>query len=76
MVLVVTLGYRPNLGHRVRIDAAGLDGGAYHVFVRRIRAGSGCSVLETATYPADLVRVPRAEGAVTFLERRVAVNCN
>ena len=76
MVVVVAAGEQSSGGHRVRVDGTspGPDG-ALVVHVTRTSPGPGCMSTMAITSPVDVVRVPRAAGAVRANTRTVAEPC-
>jgi hypothetical protein len=76
MVVVVAAGEQSSGGHRVRVDGTspGPDG-TLVVHVTRTAPGPGCMSTMAITSPVDVVRVPRAAGAVRANTRTVAEPC-
>jgi hypothetical protein len=76
MVVVVAAGEQSSGGHRVRVDGTspGPDG-ALVVHVTRTAPGPGCMSTMAITSPVDVVRVPRAPGAVRADTRTVTEPC-
>lgn len=79
MVLVVAAG-RMRPGDGVQVDSAGIrterttedESDVFEVIVRTER---GCGVLQTDIHPITIVRLPRFEGRVSFVERVEARDC-
>jgi hypothetical protein len=65
-VVVVTAG-RMRPGDQIRVDSVARRGRDVAVLVRTI---TGCAALPGATYPLQIVRIPRAKRRVEFIERR------
>ena len=76
MVIVAALGMRPTSGYAIRVEAAGVLDGAYRIFVRTTSPGRNCFVLQSYTYPIDIVRVPRVVATVQFRERHDIRDCS
>jgi hypothetical protein len=76
MVVVVAAGQKSSGGHAVRVDGTsqGADGGLV-VHVTATSPGEGCMSTMALTSPVDVVRVPRAPGAVRSVTRNVAEPC-
>jgi len=66
MVLVVGAG-RMTPGDQIRVDSAGARG---QFFVAVVRTIVECRPFAAAGYPLEIVRVPRSDKPVTWLERR------
>jgi len=76
MVVVAALGGRLLGGHAIAIDTVRRAGEEIEAVVRTAVPGEGCPRTPTVVEPADVVRVPRSERAVTFTERReVRTDC-
>jgi len=65
MLLLVSAG-RMNSGDQIHVDSVGTQGG-HPVAIVRITVE--CHPFPTNSYPLEIVRVPRAEEPVTFVER-------
>jgi hypothetical protein len=80
MVLVVAAG-RMSPGDRIQVDSAGvrtertteLEEEVFEVIARTVR---GCARIAADVYPLTIVRVPRFEGRVSFVERVDQSPCN
>jgi len=73
MLLVVSAG-RMRPGDRIRVDSAGVRGDRFVAVVRTIEE---CQAFPAATYPLEIVRVPREELPIHWEDRRErAANCN
>lgn len=76
MVVVAALGGRPSGGFSIFIDGANDGGnGATVVRVRAVSPGAQCGVHTAITTPVDIARLPRREGAVSFLDRAEVLDC-
>lgn len=79
MVLVAAAG-RMSPGDRIQVDSAGVrterttedEEQVFEVVVRTIR---GCGQITADVYPLTIVRLPRFDGRVTFVERAVQSEC-
>lgn len=70
MVVLVAVGQRSTGGTSVRVDGVAAAAGGAVVRYTVTEPGAGCMSTQVITAPVDVVRVPRAAGAVRF-ERRV-----
>jgi PrcB C-terminal len=75
MLLVAALGERPSGGYRVSIPAVAQDGALLRAEVLEIRPGRGCMTTMAVTTPVAVVRVPRSEAPVEFVERTETRDC-
>jgi hypothetical protein len=66
MVLLVSAG-RLNSGDEIHVDSVGLQSGRP---VAVVRTTVQCKPFPGDAYPLEIVRMPRSDSAVTFLERR------
>jgi hypothetical protein len=75
MVVVASAG-RMTPEDRIRVDSVGVRevtdavGDSEDVMLVVVRTTEGCSRFNVDAYPVEIVRVPRFDGAVRFLERR------
>lgn len=75
MVLLAAAGLS-NSGDRIRIDSIGFGtqpepgGGQREVWFAVVRTTLECDPFPGASYPLDIVRVPRAEPPIDWIERR------
>ena len=81
MAVLVSAG-RMTPEDRIRVDSVGVrrertaEGEMEETFVVLVRTQVGCGRLRVDAYPVEIVRVPRFEGNVRFVERRdQAENC-
>lgn len=80
MVLVAAAG-RMSPGDRIQVDSAGvrmertteLEEEVFEVVVRTVE---GCAQIPADVYPLTIVRVPRFEGRVSFVERVDQTQCD
>jgi len=75
MVVVAGAG-RMTPEDRIRVDSVGVRevtdavGDEEEVLLVVVRTSEGCSRFNVDAYPLEIVRVPRFDGDVRFLERR------
>ncbi len=67
MLLVAALGTRSSGGHAVTIDSVA-RGTTLRVFVTAVAPGADCITTMAITWPVQVVRVPRFDGSVEFVE--------
>ncbi len=67
MLLVAALGTRSSGGHQVTIDSVA-RGATLRVFVTAVTPGPDCMTTMAITWPVQVVRVPRFDGSVEFVE--------
>jgi hypothetical protein len=70
IVIVAALGGRAAAGYAIAIDTVRRAGEEIEAVVRTFVPGERCGGGVAFVEPADAVRVPRSERAVTFTERR------
>lgn len=80
MVLVVAAG-RKSPGDRIQVDSAGVrtertTEEVEEVFEVVVRTVEGCAPIRSDIYPLTIVRVPRFEGRVSFVERVTSADCS
>jgi hypothetical protein len=75
MVILVAMGERPTGGYSITIEGVYDASGRVFAVVREKSPGADCFVTEAFTQPIDAVRVPRRDGAVTFVEQAETVVC-
>jgi hypothetical protein len=76
MLLVVGMGEHPCLGYGINIDTVYRDQERrIYALVRERRRGERCGCLNEVISPVDIVRVPRTERPVSFLERVETNSC-
>jgi len=73
IVIVAALGGRTAAGYAITIDTVRRAGEEIEAVVRTFVPGERCGGGVAFVEPADAVRVPRSERAVTFTERRQAL---
>ncbi|MGH7631304.1 MAG: protease complex subunit PrcB family protein [Gemmatimonadales bacterium] len=67
MLLVAALGTRSSGGHAVTIDSVA-RGATLRAFVTAVAPGADCMTTMAITWPVQVVRVPRFDGSVEFVE--------
>ncbi len=76
MLLIVGMGEHPCLGYSINIDTVYRDQEKrIYALVRERRRGERCGCLAEVISPVDIVRVPRTERPVSFLERAETNTC-
>jgi hypothetical protein len=76
MLLVVGMGEQPCLGYGINIDTVYRDQERrIYALIRERRRGARCGCLSEIISPVDIVRVPRTERPVSFLERIETNSC-
>jgi hypothetical protein len=80
MVLIAAAG-RMDPGDRIQVDSAGVrterttedEEEVFEVIIRTVR---GCGTLRADIHPLTIVRLPRFDGRVGFVERSEAATCS
>ena len=67
MLLVAALGTRSSGGHVITIDSVA-RGATLRAFVTTVTPGPDCMTTMAITWPVQVVRVPRFEGSVEFID--------
>lgn len=76
MLLVVGMGEQPCLGYNINVDTVYRDQEKrIYAVVRERRRGARCGCLAEVISPVDIIRVPRTERPVSFLERVETNTC-
>ena len=76
MLLVVGMGEHPCLGYAISIDTVYRDQEKrIYALVRERHRGARCGCLAEVISPVDIVKVPRTERPVSFLERVETNTC-
>lgn len=76
MLLVAAMGEQPCLGYGINIDTVYRDQERrLYAVVRERRRGARCGCLSQVISPVDIIRVPRTERPVSFLERVETNSC-
>jgi hypothetical protein len=75
MVIVVAMGVRTTTGYLIVVDSVYILGDETNVVVRSETPGEGCGHLMGWTWPVDVVRAPRNERPVRFIERAATRVC-
>ncbi len=74
-VVVVAMGSRPTGGHVIFIDGVYERDGRLKVKVSSQSAGKNCMVTQALTQPVDIVRIPKSDLPVAFIENKVVHEC-
>lgn len=74
MVLVVTSGTRPSTRWEISIDSVSVRAGNLLVFVRQV-VPDRCIVGGMLTHPFAVVRVPRSDRPIRFVEQHELLSC-
>jgi hypothetical protein len=75
-VVVVAAGNRPTGCFAIEVTGASLRGDGAAVFeVTETVPGPTCACTQALTQPVHVVRVPRLDGAATFVEHRSEARC-
>ncbi len=75
MLLVAALGTRSTGGHAVMIDSVA-RGPTLRVFVTAVAPGADCMTTMSISWPVQVVRVPRFDGSVEFVEAERVQPCS
>lgn len=75
IVILAAFGARPSAGHIVAIDTVRRAGVALEAVVRTVTPGDSCMNAFMLVQPVDVVRVPRSDRPVFFVERQSTVAC-
>jgi len=76
MLLVVSLGMRPNGGYRLTVPAVSDPGDGLVAAVYEVRPGQGCFSTQALIFPAVGVRLARDARPVTFREYAYTEDCD
>ncbi|HEX7118664.1 MAG TPA: protease complex subunit PrcB family protein [Longimicrobiales bacterium] len=75
MVVVAAMGERTSGGYAIDIEGIYRTDDAMYVVVHETAPGQGCVVAAVLTAPAVVVRVPRFDGPIAFIEERSEHDC-
>ncbi|HEX6940551.1 MAG TPA: protease complex subunit PrcB family protein [Longimicrobiales bacterium] len=75
MVIAAALGERVSGGYGIEVEGIYRTADGLYVVVRETSPGSDCVVTTALTAPAVLVRVPRFDGPVAFVEHASEHDC-
>jgi hypothetical protein len=75
-ILVAAQGGRPSSGYDISIDRVSSKDGVILVDVTTSGPDRGCPVLAVITSPVVMVRIPRTEARVEFVEHTRSVPCH
>ena len=76
MLVIAAMGEQPCMGYGINVDTVYRDQD-HRVFavVRERRRGARCGCLSQLVSPVDIIRIPRTERPVTFIERVETNSC-
>ncbi len=75
MIVVAAMGERGTGGYEIRVTRAYRRDGDLVVVVVEVSPGAGCMLIQSITAPVEVVRLPRHDGPVTFLEEQERRDC-
>lgn len=75
MVIVVSQGLKPSGGFSIDVVQITEAATEQHVVVRSTSPGAFCAVAGALTWPTQVVRLPRYDGDVQFVEERLIHSC-
>ena len=75
VIVAVTGGQKPTGGFAIRVESVTERGGELEALVVDTAPGAACGVTLAVTFPFDVIRVPRANRAVRFVERQATGSC-
>lgn len=75
MVVVVAMGGRPTGGYAIAVEGVFEAEGRLYAAVLEKSPGAACILTQALTQPIDVVRIPRRDGIVSFVERAETVDC-
>ena len=73
-VIAVALGTEPSGGYAIQVDSAVTSGGTV-VYLSTFAPGPTCLTTGAMTSPAELVRMPRPAGTITFRDTTIVSVC-
>lgn len=76
MLLVAAMGTRPTGGHAIEIEAVDRDGSSITASVRTRSPGKNCMTTQALTAPVAIVRIPRSDLPVRFVEEHIVTSCD
>ncbi|MDB4917997.1 MAG: PrcB C-terminal domain protein [Gemmatimonadetes bacterium] len=76
MLVIAAMGEQPCMGYGINVDTVYRDQDRrVYAVVRERRRGARCGCLSQLVSPVDIIRIPRTERPVTFLERVETNSC-
>ncbi len=75
MLLVAAMGQRGTGGYEIHIERVYERDGELIAVVREISPGAGCMLIQALTSPIEVVKIPRYDGPVSFVEERERRDC-
>jgi hypothetical protein len=76
MLLVAAMGTRATGGYSIEIEAVDRDSSGITASVRSRSPGKSCGTTSALTAPVAIVRVPRSDKPVRFVEENILTNCD
>jgi hypothetical protein len=76
MLLLASLGTRPDGCYSVRIVAVEQEGAGLRAVVEETVPGAGCACPAAVSHPVHVVRLPRLSGPVELVDRRITTRCS
>ncbi|MBW3660482.1 MAG: protease complex subunit PrcB family protein [Gemmatimonadetes bacterium] len=75
VVVAATAGQKPTGGHAIDIEGVLANGDGVWVSVRKTTPGEGCVVTQALTAPAVVVKAPKRDGPVKFIDHSRTRDC-
>ncbi|MDX1660269.1 MAG: protease complex subunit PrcB family protein [Gemmatimonadota bacterium] len=75
MVVVAAAGRKPTGGHSIEIEGVLANEDGVWVGVVKTSPGEGCVTTQALTHPAVVVKAPRREGPVKFIDHSETTDC-
>lgn len=76
VVVTASMGVHSSGGYSIDVEGVYRTSAGLHIVVREMSPGRSCFVTAALTQPVVIVRVPRVDGAVTFVERDSVHECS
>ena len=76
MLLVAAMGTRNTGGYTIEIEAVDRDSASITASVRKRSPGKSCGTTAALTAPVAIVRIPRSDKPVRFVEEDIATDCS
>lgn len=75
-VLLAALGERSSGGYGIEFTRLAIEGGELVAEVRSTSPGKFCAVSTALTQPVDIVKFPRTDATVRFVESKAIADCS
>ena len=75
MLLVVAMGERKSGGYQIEITAVHRTAAGLRVDVESTKPGPGCMVIQSLSRPVAVVRLPRVNGTIEWVEHEKEAPC-